>query len=281
MTGTVNPVSEYADVSAVSPDGDHSWTADIHPGWTILGNPNGGYLQTVMARAAVAEAAGQARGGERTAHPHVVAASTHFLRPPRPGRVELTSELLRSGRTTTQVRVRMSQGGHITGESLFTLGSPGAAAVDWSSPDLPAQGADIEDCVRYLPPTEEFPVEILRHVGLYLHPGQTAFTTGDPRGHGEVRAWVSLPDGEDFTPESLLLAADVLPPATFDVTPGGWVPTIELSTYVRAVPVPGPVNVLLSANLIKGDRVDESATVWDSAGNLVAQSHQFAGIRLG
>jgi acyl-CoA thioesterase len=277
VTGTVNRVSEYADVSAVTFVGDHRWTARIDPGWTILGNPNGGYLQTVMARAAVEEAAAADGGG----HPHTVAVSTHFLRSPRPGQVDLTAELLRRGRTTTQVRVRMSQNDQITGESLVTLGALGNADVDWASPELPAPGVTKDECSRYLPPAETFPVEILRHVGLYLHPGQTAFTSGEPRGRGEVRAWVELPDGEDFTPESLLLAADVLPPATFDVTPGGWVPTIELSTYVRAVPVPGPVNVLLSAGMIRGERVDESATVWDSAGNLVAQSRQLAGIRVG
>ncbi|OLT50687.1 hypothetical protein BJF89_09610 [Corynebacterium sp. CNJ-954] len=269
-------VSEYADVSAVTPSGDHLWSAEIDPGWTILGNPNGGYLQTVMARAAVAEAE---QSTDASVHPHTVAASTHFLRSPRPGAVELASELLRSGRTTTQVRVRMSQHGQITGESLFTLGELGDADVDWSTADLPAPGAAFDECVRFTPPPEQFPVEILHHAGLYLHPGQTAFTAGEPRGLGEVRAWVELPDGENFTPESLLLAADVLPPATFDVQPGGWVPTIELSTYVRAVPAPGPVNVLLKANLVQGDRVDESATVWDATGTLVAQSHQFAGIR--
>lgn len=117
--GIVNRVSEYADVSAVTRTGENQWSADIDAGWTILGNPNGGYLQTVMARVAVEVASGQ------DAHPHVVAASSHFLRSPRPGAVELTAELLRAGRTTTQVRVRMSQQGGITGESLFTLGALG------------------------------------------------------------------------------------------------------------------------------------------------------------
>lgn len=271
-------VSEYADVSAVTPSGDHLWSAEIDPGWTILGNPNGGYLQTVMARAAVAEA--EAGGTtDDGSHPHIVAASTHFLRSPRPGPVELVSERMRTGRTTTQVRVRMIQANQITGESLFTLGELTAADIDWSTLNLPDPGAPFSDCTRFTPPREQFPVEILHRAGLYLHPGQTALTEGKPRGLGEVRAWVELPDGENFTPESLLLAADILPPAPFDIRPGGWVPTIELSTYIRAVPVPGPVNVLLTANLIQGDRVDESATVWDAAGNLVAQSHQFAGIR--
>lgn len=270
-------MSEFSDVSAITSSGENRWTAEIDEGWTILGNPNGGYLQTVMARVAMSAV------DPSDGHPHVVAASTHFLRSPRPGTVELESELMRTGRSTSQVRVRMVQDAKVAAESLFTLGEldggDSAPDIDWSASDLPDPGAPFDDCVRFTPPREQFPVEILHHAGLYLHPGQTAFTSGQPSGLGKVRAWVELPDDEDFTPESLLLAADILPPAPFDIKPGGWVPTIELTTYVRARPAPGPVNVLLAANLIQGDRVDETATVWDSAGRLVAQSHQLAGIR--
>jgi hypothetical protein len=39
--------------------------------------------------------------------------------------------------------------------------------------------------------------------------------------------------------------------------------------------------VLQRAQLIDAQRVDEACFVWDSAGRLVAQSTQLAGIRLG
>ncbi|MCL2541008.1 MAG: thioesterase family protein [Nocardioidaceae bacterium] len=54
-----------------------------------------------------------------------------------------------------------------------------------------------------------------------------------------------------------------------------------LSTYVRALPAPGPVQVVMRANLVHGDRVDESVTIRDSGGRVVAQSHQLAAIRFG
>ena len=73
--------------------------------------------------------------------------------------------------------------------------------------------------------------------------------------------------------------ADVLPPATFDIRLTGRVPTVSLSTYVRAIPAPGPVHITPRANAIAHRRVDETCTVRDSAGQLVAQSHQLAGIR--
>ena len=61
----------------------------------------------------------------------------------------------------------------------------------------------------------------------------------------------------------------------------GWVPTLELTVYVRALPAPGPVRVLQRANLIDGQRVDEQCWVWDSRARLVAHGTQLAGIRLG
>ena len=74
---------------------------------------------------------------------------------------------------------------------------------------------------------------------------------------------------------------DAFPPATFDIEFSGWVPTLELTVYVRALPVPGPVRILQRAQLVGAGRVDESCFVWDRSGRLVAQGTQLAGIRLG
>ena len=90
-----------------------------------------------------------------------------------------------------------------------------------------------------------------------------------------------MPGGEDLDPTSLLYAVDSFPPGTFDIELSGWVPTLELTVYVRALPEPGPVRVLQRAHLIDAQRVDESCYVWDRAGRLVAQGHQLAGVRLG
>jgi hypothetical protein len=114
-----------------------------------------------------------------------------------------------------------------------------------------------------------------------LEPDSSGFTTGTPSGRGELRGWLALPDQEPFDPISLLLAVDAFPPATFDIEFSGWVPTLELTVYVRALPAPGPVRILQRAQLIDAQRVDESCYVWDCTGRLVAQGSQLAGIRLG
>jgi hypothetical protein len=139
----------------------------------------------------------------------------------------------------------------------------------------------MEDCARLVPRLADgLRVAILDQIEIRLEPGTSGFTEGRPSGRGELRGWVTLPGGEDFDPTSLLYAVDSFPPATFDIEYAGWVPTLELTAYVRALPVPGPIRVLQRAQLVEAERVDESCFVWDSAGRLVAQGTQLAGIRL-
>ena len=121
----------------------------------------------------------------------------------------------------------------------------------------------------------------MEQIEVRLEPAASGFTNGQPSGTGELRGWLTLPRGEDFGPASLLFAVDAYPPATFDIEFAGWVPTLSMTAFVRALPAPGPVRVLQRAHLIDGQRVDESCFIWDSAGRLVAQGMQLAGIRLG
>ncbi len=125
------------------------------------------------------------------------------------------------------------------------------------------------------------PVPIMDQVDLRIDPADTGFARGEPSGRGELKGWLVLPGDEAFDPISLLYAVDAFPPATFEVAASGWVPTLQLSVYVRALPAPGPVRVLHKAQLIDAQKVDEVCSVWDGRGRLVAQGTQLAAIRLG
>ncbi|HEU5265318.1 MAG TPA: thioesterase family protein, partial [Jatrophihabitans sp.] len=124
-------------------------------------------------------------------------------------------------------------------------------------------------------------VAIMDQVDLRLDPGSLGFASGQPTGRGELTGWLALPGDESFDPISLLYAVDAFPPATFDIELTGWVPTLELTVYVRALPAPGPVRVMQKAQLIEAQRVDEQCWVWDSTGRPVAHGTQLAAIRLG
>jgi hypothetical protein len=178
----------------------------------------------------------------------------------------------------------MSQGGTACVEALITTATvPDADSKPHWTDGLPkAETPGFGDCIR-LPgqAPNGLQVALLDEVDLRLDPACLGFAAGRPSGGGALRGWLALPGGEAFDPVSLLFAVDAFPPATFDIETSGWVPTFELTAYVRALPVPGPVRVLQQARLIDGERVDEACFVWDSSGRLVAQATQLAGIRIG
>ena len=79
--------------------------------------------------------------------------------------------------------------------------------------------------------------------------------------------------------EDLLVLADAMPPVTLDMGLPGWVPTVELTVLVRAVPAPGWLVVRQRARLMEDGWLDEECDIWDSRGRLVCQARQLAGYR--
>jgi len=263
----------YSEVSRLAANGPGCFDAEVNSQWTIGGKPNGGYLLAMLGRAAASV----------SDHHDVIAASAHYLTSPVPGAVQIEAEVLRTGRSASQVRTRMSQDGHACVEALFTASRlDGSVAPYWDRGVPEASHVPYEDCARLVPRLPDGnTVAIMEQIEIRLEPGSSGFTTGNASGRGELRGWLSLPGAEPFDPTSLLFAVDAFPPATFDIEFSGWVPTLELTSYIRALPATGPVRVLQRAHLIDGQRVDESSFVWDRTGRLVAQASQLAGIRLG
>lgn len=269
----MDQIAFSAATAVTTTEADGRFLADVHPEWTIGGKPNGGYLLAILARAA---------STITPQHPHVIATSAHYLHSPEPGPVTVDIDVLRAGRSASQVRAGMAQLNVACIEALLTMSRLDPGIEPYWSGGLPARGTTArEDAVR-VPPVmpSGAPVAIMNQVDLRLDPQTVGFATGRPRGVGELRGWLTLP-GEAFDPTALLYAVDALPPATLDVAASGWVPTLELTAYLRALPAPGPVEVVQKAHLIDAQRVDESCWVWDSSGRLVAQATQLAGIRLG
>jgi hypothetical protein len=213
----------------------------------------------------------------------VIAASAHYLRSPEPGSVLIEAEALRTGRSASQSRVRMLQAGTACVEALITTSTISPDATPYWGGGLPPVGtATYDDCIPLVARSPEgLSVAIMDQVEVRIEPGSAGFLHEQPTGRGELRGWLSLPGEEAFDPAALLYAVDAFPPATFDIEFAGWVPTLELTAYVRARPAPGPVRVLQAARLIDGQRVDEACYIWDCTGRLVAQATQLAGVRLG
>nr|MBO2503565.1 thioesterase family protein [Thermoanaerobacterales bacterium] len=261
----------------VDDDGRAVHEVDVDGGWAIGDKPNGGYLLATAARAA-ADAAAAVEGPE---HPHAVAATAAYLAPPAAGPAEVHSEVLRRGRGTSQVRARLVQDGAVRVDATFTLGRLRPDATPWwggapapEVPDLPRERRTPSDG----PGGVHLP--IMERVDIRLDPATAGFTVGRPSGTGELRAVLRFADGRAPDPLALLYAVDALPPAPFEVAgTTGWVPTITLTAYVRALPADGPLVVRQRAGLIEAGTVDEVCEVWDGRGRLVAQATQLAAIR--
>lgn len=263
----------FSDVSGVAAAGPGRFEGGVAPEWTIGGKPNGGYLLAMVGRAAAAV----------STHPHLISASAYYLHAPSPGPVLIDAEVLRRGRSASQVQARMSQGGQACVDALFISSQLAAEAAPYWERGLPQiPWVPYEECPRLMPVLPDGRrVAIMEQIEVRIDSDASGFTSGEPSGRGELRGWLALPGEEGVDSSSLLFAVDAFPPATFDIEFTGWVPTLELTVYVRALPAPGPLRVLQRAELIDAQRVDESCHVWDRTGRLVAQGRQLAGVRLG
>ncbi len=265
--GSAQALELFSNVSSVRARAPGTFDAELSSEWVLFGKPNGGYLVALLGRAA----------SSLTDPAHVVAASASFLRSPDPGPVEIEAGLLRRGRTISQVRARLSQGGRLCVEALVTTSELGAAAAplwDAGVPDI--EHIPFDQCIR-LPSVHPagFRIPVLDHVDMRVDPGWTELKDGRPSGRGQFRGWLELPGGESFDPASLLYAVDSFPPPTFDIDLS-WVSTVALTAYVRAIPAPGPVRIVSRARLVDPPWIDSTCDVWDGTGRLVAQATQLA-----
>ena len=269
--------------TAVEPAGEGSWRGEVVAGWDIAGNANGGYLLAIAARAA----------SEATGRPDPVSVTAHYLAPAKPGPVTIETRVLKEGRRFATASAMLSSVERPLVSILGSFGDlqPGRATerLESGPPDLPPP----EECVL-VEPTDEgalidrgssqgesinvpstFPPPFVGRIELRLHPDHVRF--GGLPGMPRVRGWFRLLDDEPIDTLALLVAVDAFPPTIFFANlPVAWVPTLELTTHVRARPAPGWLRCSFTTRFITGGFLEEDGEVWDSTGRLVAQSRQLA-----
>lgn len=247
--------------------------AVLDPRWSANEVLQGGYLLAVLGRAAT-----EVVGPE---HPHLTSTSAVFLHAPRPEPATLHLEVLRAGRSATQLRGQLRQDGELMVEAHLIQGRLADDDPWWSAVD-PIDPPDLDDCVLVPaePPGVGFRVGLMDVVEERLDPSVLGFAMGKPTGRGLVAGYLRLKDGADWDPLSLQVALDVGPPAHFDLGIGGGAPTIQLTSHLRRLPAPGPVWIELRASDVADDRMSEHLRVWDSKRRLVAESSQLAAVRI-
>ncbi|MFC6082269.1 thioesterase family protein [Sphaerisporangium aureirubrum] len=239
----------------------------LDPGYVVGTRLNGGYLMAALLRAAV----------DASPYDHPVSTSVQFLRAPVTGPARVILEPLKSGRTAAMTRATLVQGDTAYLEALITTATLDGAPAVWAGepPAMPSP----EDCLWLPDPKPESNMTLNARMELRFDPPTIGWLTGAPTGRPESRAYFRLSEPQDPDPYVLAMAVDVLPPVVFSAGHRGWAPTVELTWHLRALPAPGWLTLIGSGRLIRDGWFDEDVEVWDSAGNLVAQSRQMA--RLG
>ena len=256
---------------------DGVFEADVDDRWTVGDKPNGGYLLALLGRAA-REVTRRHGGGSWEVQSSVVT----YLRPPELAPALVRTDVLRQGRTASHVRAVLSQSGHDLVDAVFVLGELAADHEARYDAVAPLRAPEPDRCVRIRSESpERVRVAFLDAVELRLDPaalpfGESPSPAGTP---AELRGWSRFSDGREPDPLSLLFAVDAIPPATLMIGSSGWVPTLQMSAYVRAQPAPGWLGIRIAANVVAEGTVDETCVVWDSRGQVVAQATQLARLR--
>lgn len=248
------------------------YRAELSPLYTVMGHPHGGYLQCVMASAALAAVAAQG-----ATHQHVAALTTNYVGASEPGPVELSVVPRRVGRGASFAHVTLSQHDQLVVESLAVMSTLSDDDTpryqDAHAPLLPAR----EECAVSAGSNEP---NIARVLEQRLDPATATWRDAVTSDRGETRAWLRLDDGDAaWDAWNLHFAADAMPPATFPLGSTGWVPTLQLSSYVRRIPVGEWLRARQWCVVISGDLVDERLELFDERDQLVASSSQLAMVR--
>ncbi len=259
-------MNQYDTETALTRRSDDVWEGRVSAAWNIGDNPNGGYLIAIVQRA-LAELAPQ--------HPDPLTLTVHYLRPGAPDTpCEVHGELLRTGRTLSTLRGTLLQEGKTRLEVLAGYGdlgsAPAAPGLTLTAPEIPAP----EQCVRRSGDEQGVVLPLLDRVDVLLHPDQAKAGSA---GRAEVSGWIRFVDGRNADAAALVLFADAFPPSVFGLLGlVGWVPTLELTVHVRRRPVGGWILGRFATTDLADGRMVEDGALWDSQGNLVAQSRQIA-----
>lgn len=254
----------FDDDTRVEKIDDSRFRGRVSAGWNIGDNPNGGYLQSLVSAAIT----------ESVEHPDPLSFTTHFLRPGvGDTECDIHVDILRVGRTLSTVRATLVQEGKERLEVMAAYGdlsTPAGVNADMTleAPEMPPP----DQCIPRTGNLQAIDIALVDKLDVMLHPDLAQPGNSEVP---EIGGWIRFPDGREPDTRSMLLFCDTFPPSPFGVLGVvGWVPTIELTVHVRRKPEPGWVQARFVTDDLNDGRMIESGCLWDSTGQLVAQSRQ-------
>ncbi|MBV8786479.1 MAG: thioesterase family protein [Mycobacterium sp.] len=247
---------------------------ELNKHWTIGPKVHGGAMLALCANAARA-AVGQA-GMEP------VAVSASFLWAPDPGEMRLVTSIRKRGRRISVVDVELTQGDRTAVHAVVNLGEPEHFPPDGHAAPL-LSANPVVDLMAPEPPDDIEPIGPGHPLAGLVHLGEgcdvrPVLSTMAPSVDGRppvIQMWARP---RDVAPDALfaLMCGDLSAPVTFAVERTGWAPTIQLTAFLRGLPVDGWLRIIATCVEIGHDWFDEDHIVVDSLGRLVVQARQLA-----
>jgi acyl-CoA thioesterase len=255
----------------VEPAGAGAWAVSLPERWNVGRNQNGGVVLAAAAGAASA-AAGQ---------PHPLSVTGHYLRATGAGPATVRATAVKRGRTASTAVAEVWQGDTERMRMIGTFGDLAArdrsqAPVAAVAPPIPGPEscADLFDLLVQSPLGQRTLTRSLRNFEIRVDPGRGWGPDAD--GHPALSGWIRL-GGEDTVGAPMLPGiADGFPPTLLSQAQLGWLPTLELTVHVLAVPVADEpwLRAELRTRTVAGGLVDEDGELWDASGRLVARFRQ-------
>jgi hypothetical protein len=183
--------------------------------------------------------------------------------------VQIDVITLKAGRTAAHARVLLRQDSEAVVELTLVLS------------DVP-DGADLAHRGPTPGASDHIAVKPGRSPGLSdrvqvrYRPGHGPRDDAAPGERAVVEGMLALHNGEEPDALFCLLAVDSVAPSVFLLGQRRWAPTVQMTTHVRAVPAPGPLEVRVELGQLSDGWFDETALVTDATGVVVAQAWQLA-----
>jgi len=282
----------FEQATAVEQVGDGRFRAQVDPGWSTPIAANGGYLAAILVRAI------EAHGLTRDAGARQLRSLTcHYLRPVSGGPLDVTVELVRSGRRISTVKLTASQNGKDAILALAALAVLDLPAAGQWEPEPPRVGPPPPRYAPLISPddyrsrggegwlgrTPTMP-PMFDHVRVAPRIGGVPFSNRPlPPGEApETGGWIALPEARPIDAAFVALCADVWwPPAFQPLGRPAIAPTIDLTIHVRAdIPPQGlpdqPVLGTYRSTAAHGGLMEEDAALFLPDGTLLAHARQLA-----
>ena len=249
-------------------------TVELEERWNVGRNQNGGVLLATTS-SHLAAAVGQ---------PHPFAVTGHYLAAATHGPATVRAGVVKPGRTYATATGELWQDDRERVRVLGAYGDlvqregAGASSITPPPPDLPSFER-CDDLFDVLTATvgERALTRSLRNFEIRVDPAGGWGPAAEPP-EPRLRGWVRFREEETVTPDLLLALADGFPPTILGHTEIGWLPTIELTVHVLAVPTADEpwLRSELRTRSIIGGLLDEDGELWDASGRLVARFRQLA-----